>query len=316
LREALDEEEYEILSMFFMDERAEMHHDPAKKVLFVAQSIETISDKTGLDAEKIKNVINKGKDKLFKKRQKRKMPFVDRTFYTSINGMMIVSFLKAFMVTGKNEYREIALKSLGKILKRHVSKDIVFHTEGVEGLLEDYVHLCDALVNAYEVTGDVNYIDIAESLMESCINKLWDKEEGGFFDTGHRLNDIGFKGIEDIPHPSANAVAIKVLLKLFHISEKRQYLEFAESSLKTFFSKASQQGLISAYYFTALDAYFNMLKLSIHTSEKRMIDTAMSIFRPYKTLVYGEDRGYIIPCKVEFCDKPIKDHGELIRYLK
>ncbi len=71
------------------------------------------------------------------------------------------------------------------------------------------------------------------------------------------------KGIEDIPHPSSNSLSIIQLLKLFHMTGKAQYLEYAEKALRTFSVRAQDMGIHTGYYFSAMDAYFNMMKLMI-----------------------------------------------------
>jgi len=53
----------------------------------------------------------------------------------------------------------------------------------------------------------------AEELMERCIDKFWDDAEGGFLMPMERSSASRFKGIEDIPHPSANSVACILLEK-------------------------------------------------------------------------------------------------------
>ena len=58
-----------------------------------------------------------------------------------------------------------------------------------------------ALIDGYEVTGEERYCDQADILMELCLERFWDEEGAGFFDTTGPVLGIRLKGIEDVPHP-------------------------------------------------------------------------------------------------------------------
>jgi uncharacterized protein YyaL (SSP411 family) len=148
--------------------------------------------------------------------------------------------------------------------------------------------------------------------MDLCIEKFWDNE-GGFFDSEEETIGLRLKGIEDIPHPSANSLSIILLLKLFHMTGKAQYLEYSEKALRVFSLKAQDMGIHTGYYFSAMDAYFNMMKLMIEAlPEKELTDTALSFSVPYMSIVYGENRGRIIPCFKNVCHEPI-DRPDILK---
>jgi len=315
-KKALSEEEHMMLSLHLLNEQGAMHHDKSKKVLFIAMSAEEIAEKSGRDPGEVKESIKSGKAKLLKQRNKRESPFIDRTFYTSLNGMLVTACLMAYRALGEESVKDFALKCLDKIIKDYFTGDELFHSKGVKALLEDHVNLAEALTSAYEVTGDLSYINKAVRIMDLCIEKFWDRKEGGFFETDSRLLGIRLKGVEDISHPSANSSGIMVLLKLFHLTGGDAYRQYAEKALKAFSSKAAVQGIMSGYYFASLDAYFNMLKLNINTTEKELTRTAISSFSPYTTLAYGEDKGCVIPCFKDTCHEPIDNPDSLRSFLK
>ena len=315
-RKALDEEEYRVLSLHFFDNRGSMHHDESKKVLFIVRDTREISKLTGIDEQKVIDIINQGRKKLLKERDKREMPFIDRTLYTSLNGMMISAFLKAYRALKDEHLKDFALKSLEKIRKLHFIRDELYHTEGVRAVLDDYVYFIDALISAYEVTGNASYMADAHKLMGLCREKFWDGNEGGFFDTDSEVLGIRLKTIEDIPHPSANAISIILFLKLFHMTGKSEYLASAETSLKAFSAGAKKMGIHTGYYYAAMDAYFNMLTLTLQTPrQSELAETALSGFHPYQCIVYGEDKGSVIPCVGKACYEPITDPARLRDFL-
>jgi uncharacterized protein YyaL (SSP411 family) len=314
-KHVLSDEEHRVLTLHLLNEKGAMHHDESKRVLFVSVEEGEIVQKLKMDREKVKKIINSGKNKLLEKRKTRETPFVDKTCYTSLNGMLITAFLKASRILRDNGIKDFALKSIDRVLKSYFIENELFHSEGVKALLDDFVNFGEALVTAYEITGDSAYLEKADDLLEMCIQKLWDNDEGGFFETETRIIDTRLKGIEDVSHPSSNALGVRLLLKLYQLTEKEKYLQYAEKALKAFYLRAKSQSLISGYYFAALDEYFHMLKLTIHTSDRQLIDTALSLYSPYVSIAYGEDRGFVLPCIKTRCLEPIRSNDDLKQFI-
>lgn len=316
-RDALDEEEYRVLSLHLFHEKGSMHHDPSKKVLFVSIEADEIGKRLRMGTERVREIISAGKEKLMKRRSSRKSPFIDMAFYTSLNGLFISSYLRAFRAFGDSCLRDFALKSLKRITDIHLKGSDLLHTEEVKGLLSDYVHLADAFIAAYEITADRMHSEKAEMLMEQCIKKFWDNEGGGFFDSEDEVIGVRLKGVEDIPHPSANAQAIMNMLRLSLIAGKDEYMHYAERALKALVFRTRDMGIHAGYYFCALDSYFNMIKLIMEAAPgSALAETALSTFNPYAVIAYGEDKGYVTPCRRGSCYETIFSPEGLMEFLK
>ncbi|MBI4825852.1 MAG: thioredoxin domain-containing protein [Nitrospirae bacterium] len=316
-RQVLDDEEFKILSLYFLHKGGAMHHDPSRMVLSLSMTLEEISSITGIDIKKAADIIKAGKAKLLSQRELRVMPFIDKAMYTSINGMLISSLLNTYKVLNDKDIRNIAIKSLDKIMLMHYKDRELYHIEGVNAFLEDYVHITDALISAYEVTASGSYISLAEEIMNKCIERLWDMEEGGFLDSPDSLLDIRIKSIDDIPHPSANSIAAILLMKLYHITGDIKYKEYSDRSLKYFYSGAKETGIHSAHYFTALDAGFNMLELTVQSlPESELAKSALTAFYPYKAISFEADNSRIIPCIGNTCFDPITDPAGLKNFIE
>ena len=318
IKESLSKREFEVISMHLINDKGRMHHDSRKFVLFVAESPEHVSAETGISLEEVKKIIREAKQKLLNVRNKREEPYIDKTLYTSINGLFISSYLKAFRISGDINLKTSALNSIRKILSLHYIKGNLNHTENVDGMLDDYIYFIDSLIIAYEATGDNNYIEIADRLMRKSLNDFWDKESGGFFDTDKDIIGVRLKTIEDIPSPSSNAVGIYSLLKLHYITGNDSYRNYAEKTLRLFSGTARESAIHSSSYLLALDSFFNMLSLTVEDSPgSSLSDTAFSTFRPYKTISYGK-RGnkVVMPCSTEKCYKPINKRSTLESFIK
>lgn len=309
-------EEFRVLKMFLLSEKGSMHHDSSKMVLFEAMDAHEIAAKIGSDVRKINEIIQTGKSKLLAERSKRKAPFIDKGLYTSLNGMVITSFINAFRSLKDSSLKEFSIRSLDKIISQSFVNEELFHSEGVKAMLDDYIYLIEASIAAYEITGATDYLKTAIKLMDICIDKLWDKNEGGFFDTENELLGLKLKLIEDTPHPSANSVAIGLLLKLSFLTDKALYAEMAEKSLKAFYSRANDIGAHAGSYFNAMNEYFNPLKLNLFiNSESILAGEVIHSFYPHMSVVYKEDMGHIIPCFKTTCYEPLRSPEELRDFL-
>lgn len=324
LKDLLDREEFEILSLYLLNEKGRMHHDPSKYVLFISREIPEIVRILNKDEELVKNRIKTAMEKLLDYRNRKESPFVDKNIYTSLNGMLISAYLRAYRILKSQTLRDFALKSLERLLKLRFMDNELFHSEDVKGMLDDYIYLIDALICSYEVTGNDRYLKEAERLMDICIEKLWDRDNGGFFDSEEAVLGVRLKGIEDIPHPSANSVAITLLLKLFQLTDRFEYLSYAEKSLEYFAGEAQVLGVNGASYYNSLDCYYRMLRLFIY-GEGKLTQSAISSFRPYTTIKYNrthqlininEKTHCIVPCLKTECYDALYTREELEEFLK
>ena len=316
-RKVLDAEEYETLSRLLLHDRAAMHHDPQKKVLFQAMPPDEVAAALGKSVDGVRGTIRRGKEKLLLARERREAPFIDKTLYPSLNGMLISSYLHASAVLGDEQAKTFALQSLDRVLRERLVNGELFHTEKVPALLDDYIHSIDALTNAYEVTAEPRYLRQADELMASCLAKFYDSNLGGFFDTEKEVLGTRMKRIEDIPHPSANALAVMQLLKLHHLTGKNEYRNAAEQTLGIYADLARELGVHAGAYFCALDAWFRMLRLTVEARPGSVLArAALALARGPVVIVYGEDHGRIIPCKNNFCYEPVRDAEGLASFFR
>lgn len=315
-RNILNEEEYRVLSLYLLHDAGSMHHDKDKKVLFAATGTDEIAEKTGIGTSDIIDAIKTGRKKLLEARNRRKAPFIDKTLYTSINGMLISVFIHGFRALKDDDLKEFAIRSLDKIMGLRFLEGDLYHSDGIRALLDDYIYLIDALLSVYEVTGERSYLSRADEFMEKCIDKLWDGDGGGFFDTDNHLLGVKVKGIEDIPHPSVNAIGIMALLKLYYLLDKDTYRLFTEKALRYFSLKAGKLGIHTGYYFNALNAYFNALKLNVHTGPgSSLFEAAVTLMHPYSNIAHGEYKECVIPCMQGVCYEPINNPEKLIDFV-
>ncbi len=316
LRSVLSDEEYRVLSLRFLDERGRLAHDPEKRVLCGARGPAEIAAETGLAEDSVDSILVRGREKLLAERGRREVPFVDRTLYASLNGMYITSFLTAYRVLGDPGLRDFALRSLDRTLRERVIDGTVMHSDGVPALLDDQIYLVEALVAAYEATGDHAFLERAERFMDGCIETFGD-ESGGFFDTAAAVLGTRLKRVEDTPHPSANAVAATLLVKLHHMTGSERYRFAAERTLRAFASSSAALGVHAGTYDCALDAWFNTLTLTVEAArDSDLAQAARKVCGRPVVVIYGSDRGRVLPCVNGACFEAITDAAAMSAYQR
>ncbi len=274
-RAVLTEEEAQVAALHYdINDVGEMHHNPAKNVLYVRAPIEEIARRMSLSVERAGSLLDSAKKKMYAARLQRPTPYVDKTVYVGWNSMCVSAYLEAAKVLGMDEARRFALRSLDRVLAEawkihgeagegarstllHVvaySDPAASHRE-VSGLLDDYAATTLACLDAYEATADLSYFKFARAIADAMIARFFDATSGGFFDAepaagGTSLGVLSTrrKPVQDSPTPAGNPVAAIALLRLHHYTGDGGYRDKAEQTLETFAGVAGQFGIFAATY--------------------------------------------------------------------
>jgi uncharacterized protein YyaL (SSP411 family) len=177
------------------------------------------------------------------------------------NAMMASAFLHAGAVLDRPECNALALKVLGRIWASWDERRGMVHVIGraePHGLLDDNVHAAAAFLDAYEATGDGQWLARTVTLVQYCLRAHWDAAAGGFFDTARGGSGAAeaylatpAKPVQDAPTPSGNGVAALVLARLWALSDDAQWRGLLDRQLATF---AGAAGLLSLHGATLVRA--------------------------------------------------------------
>jgi uncharacterized protein YyaL (SSP411 family) len=239
----------------------EMHHNPAKNVLYAAAPLSRVASSLGRTEGDVARVLRAAEVKLRNARALRQAPFVDRTPYACWNAMLASAMLRAGSVLADEWAVEHALRTLGRLRAGSPEPDAVPHTPGgVTGLLDDQVQVAAAALDAYETTGDDSWLSWAEAIA-SRVWRDYRDADGGFLDRagppGTGLLPSRVKPIEDAPTPSANGVAGLVLARLAALTGAMVWHDRAVEALRAFAGRAAELGLHGATYLLAVDWVLN-----------------------------------------------------------
>jgi len=255
----LSPEELEVVAAYYdIGTAGEMHHNPSKNVLFIADTIERIAERQGRSLEQASALLAGATGRLREARARRTAPFVDRTRYSNWNAMLAGALLRAGAVLGDRWPTEHALLTLKRIQSESTAPDAVAHSPGgLVGLLEDQVQVVLAALDAYEVTGNAAWLEWSERIMARVGSDYWDPAAGGFFDTaddrGEGLLPTRAKPVQDAPTPSGNGAAGVALARLHELTGQSIWRERLDALLAAFAGRAPELGLYGATFLTAVD---------------------------------------------------------------
>jgi hypothetical protein len=309
-----DEDEYRVAILHYnVNARGEMQHDPRRNVLFMEKDPDAISMLTGLPEERVHALLASAKAQLLAARAARPTPFIDRTIYAAWNGMAIGAFFDVFTGLQVDNARTLALRALDRILaEAHHPGEGVLHmitAEGAahSGLLEDQVQIGQACLDAFEVTGNPRYLEVARDLTDYLLQEFEDPA-GGFVDIARsRQTDpslaVPSKPVQDAPTPGANAVAALMLLHLARLLDVPSYRDAAERTLRAFAGGLARYGLYASTFFLAVEdlirepAHVVIVAQDTGFADRRddglagrLHATALATFRPGKIVaVYPHD---------------------------
>ena len=281
-RTVLTEEEAQVAALHYdINEVGEMHHNPAKNVLYVRAPVEEIARRMSLPPERVRELLESAKEKMYTARLLRPTPYVDKTIYVGWNSLCVSAYLEAAKVLNLEEARRFALRSLDRVLAQAWKTDLgnredagggapathgrLLHVvaysdpkaehRAVPGLLDDYAFTALACLDAYEATADLTYFKFARAMADAMITCFYDETSGGFLDSepGDEGKSFGVlatrrKPLQDSPTPAGNPMAAIALARIHHYTGDASYRDKAELTLETFAGVAEQFGIFAATY--------------------------------------------------------------------
>ncbi len=296
-----DEEASVACLRYDINEIGEMHHNPAKNVLYQRALIEEIAARLQLPAGHVNEILQSAKQKMYAARLRRVTPYVDKTIYVSWNSLCVSAYLEAAAVLGLEEARRFATLSLDRMLAeawnpqtglRHVVaySDEASAKPDSAGFLDDYAFASIACLDAYESTGEIKYFQVAQQIADEMVQRFFDHVFGGFFDSEPKPAALGVlraprKPFQDSPTPAGNSMAVIALQRMHGYTGEAGYRDNAEQTLDLLAGSAGQYGLFAGAYGIAA------LRFLVHNGQIVVVgedETAEQIYaQAYKSASFG-----------------------------
>ncbi|MBK3331873.1 thioredoxin domain-containing protein [Persephonella atlantica] len=249
-------------------------------------------------------------------------PKIEKRFYYGRNALISKALLYSYIFTGDRKYLQTGLDTLDTVLKEAFKDKGVLYSEKGGYFLSSNVYTLEAVLTAYQITGEERYLKTAEKTAQ-ILKKYYHSKHTGILtdqqDIGLSLNRISF--IDDII--LLNRRAIYQLYGLFMITGDEQYKKFADSIIKHLPDRVNLNTAV---------AYMIYLKppLMLHViAGKEQAKKLPYIFRSFPVYTFADfiDRkdknrlkkiGYraegdfvVYLCNADFCFERIKDTNQI-----
>jgi uncharacterized protein YyaL (SSP411 family) len=287
----------------------------------------------------LREKLAKARQKLFGVRSRRVWPGRDEKILTSWNGLMIAAFAKAGAVLDRSDYTSAAVAAAGFILtKMRAAGGRLYRTTAVggppkiDGYLEDYAFLIDALVELYAATFDAAWLGRAEELAGMMIDRFADRQADGFFSTPDGQDDLilRLKDRHDSSIPSGSGMAVTGLVRLAELTGNAHWREEADRGLRALRGVIEDSPMAAAQALIALDFALGPIEgvaiVGKGEAAKPILQAARGPFRPRRVVAFREANAesrlplladkpangpvatYV--CRNNACEAPILDPAE------
>ena len=238
-----------------------------KNILIQRLSLNEAAKKFNLTAEALAAELKASRAILFKEREKRPRPHLDDKVITAWNGLMISAFSKAHQVLDDPQYLRAAT-SAAQFIKEHLyseeSKTLVRnYREGasnIEGFVDDYAFLVQGLLDLYEASFDVQWLEWAQTLQATQDKLFYDSNSAGYYSATGKDPSILLRLKEDYDgaEPSPNSISIMNLLRLAQITANEPLDQKARKTLSHFSESLTTQPSSAPQMLAALN--FSLVK--------------------------------------------------------
>jgi uncharacterized protein YyaL (SSP411 family) len=209
-------------------------------ILFRPRGWEFIARENQISEQDLAALMDSCRMRLFDERQKRISPSLDDKVLTDWNGLMISAMSLAYRVSTEPRFLQAAEKAARFIWKYLFKQSILLHSFWRDsakqpGYLSDYAFLISGLIDLYQITFDLEWMDWAIELQTSAF-RLFADDQGGFYYAAQDRNDLiaRSKNLFDNAIPSGNSVMIRNLLRLSNMTGNQAYHQQAIKALQSF----------------------------------------------------------------------------------
>jgi hypothetical protein len=316
-----------------------------KTILCNNINLSAVAFKFGKTEDQIKEILNLGLKKLLVHRSNRVKPGLDDKVLTSWNALMISAFAKGYRVSNEKSYIDAAENCVSFIQEKLIQKGVLLRTykngtAKIPGYLEDYAFFINAILDVFEINPEFKYIDLAQTLGNYLIDHFWDQNDNSFYMTAdtHENLIIRPKSNYDLSMPSGNSVAAIALLRLYHLTQEKKFLDISKKIMESQATLAAENPfgfgqLLNAIYmyiqkpleitvlnsknseiYKSLTSRFLPESILVTIINKNQIEN-LSKFPFFKGKEFHEEKTTVFVCKDFTCSLPLESISEIEKHL-
>jgi len=254
-----------------------------KNILYEARTVEETARHFSKPVEEVAQALSSAEQLLLGARSRRVRPHLDDKVLTAWNGLMISALAKGGAILREPRYSAAAARCAefissrmydgksGLLLRRYRQRDAA-----IAGFLDDYALYTQALLDLYETQFAIRHFETAVKVAEKQRGLFEDKEHGGFFSTaaGDASLLIRMKEDYDGAEPSGNSVAALNFLRLAEMTDRKDFRDAAEKTLRAFASRISNVPSAVPQMLVAYEFSLSKPKQIMLVGERRAPETA------------------------------------------
>jgi uncharacterized protein YyaL (SSP411 family) len=192
--------------------------------------------------------LARGRDVLFRAREKRIRPGWDDKVLADWNGLAIAALVRASAVFEQPAWLDRAREAFDFIVTHmtagHGGVDHAWRLGRVTapGLIEDQAAMAHAALALYEATGATEYLASAERLAKATRDAFADGH-GGYYSTASGASDVPLtrpRTAADNATPAGNGVMAEVFARLFHLTGDPEWRAQGDALLAAFAGQPDQ----------------------------------------------------------------------------
>ncbi|TRY94239.1 hypothetical protein DNTS_021997, partial [Danionella cerebrum] len=222
-----------------------------QNVLIVRYSVELTAAHFGISVSRLSELLSSARAKLAEVRRARPPPHLDTKMLASWNGLMLSGFARVGAVLGDKELLERA-EQAACFLREHLwdeDEQRIIHScyrgndmeveqigSPIAGFLDDYAFVVCGLLDLFEATQKVRWLQWAEDLQQKQDQVFWDSQGSGYFcnDPADPTLPLALKQDQDGAEPSANSVSAMNLLRLSQFTGRQDWTQRSQQLLTAF----------------------------------------------------------------------------------
>ena len=316
-----------------------------KTILCNNISLSSVAFKFGKTEDQVKNILDSSIKKLLDVRSRRITPGLDDKILTSWNALMISALAKGFRVSNEQSFLSAAEKCISFIENHLVKNGKLLRTykngtSKIQAYLEDYSYFISALLDIFEIKPELKYLETAQTFGNYLIDHFWDPAQKNFFmtDNTHEKLIIRPKSNYDLSMPSGNSVAAYSLLRLYHLTQEKKFLQISLAVMESQAMMASENPFGFGYLLNTIYMYLQKpLEITILNPKNTEISKYLTeMFLPESILVtvknenqiknlakipfftgkeFNYDKTIVFVCKDFTCSLPLETILEIEKQL-
>jgi uncharacterized protein YyaL (SSP411 family) len=214
-----------------------------KNILIERHFAEDAAKEFNSSEEQVRQLLDESRKLLLQVRNQRPRPSRDDKVVTSWNGLMISAFARGAQVLNEPRYLKTATQAAEfvqtKLYREKGHTLLRTYRDGeskIGGFADDYAFFIQGLLDLYEASFDVRWLDLATVLQERQNALFWDKKADTYYTTTGKDPNLFIRSLGDFDgaEPSPNSVSALNLVRLSWFFDNKDWHRMAEQTINAF----------------------------------------------------------------------------------